>query len=151
MQGPIAARMSEGRLPNSRVMAATALAAECAGHGVEQQDRRAVRAEAAERHARLIGDEAVADDGLLAGKTCAAVGSADAEDGIRVLLLREDGLLRREAGGGAEDAVILTHVFRHVAPVRAEVERGKMALAHAAEARGKAVDGAGEAVGSQIF
>lgn len=133
MHGPMAARMPGGvtakfaahggdgfgRDAHGRAAPAGMDGAECTGHGIEQQNRCAVRAEAAERHARLIGDEAVADDGLLAGKTRAAVGSADAENGVRVLLLREDGLLRREADGGAEDAVILTHVFRHVAPVRA--------------------------------
>ena len=56
-----------------------------------------------------------------------AVSFADAENGVRVLLLREDGLLWREADGGAEDAVIFIYVFRRVAPMRAEVQRGKMA------------------------
>ena len=68
-----------------------------------------------------------------------------------MLLPGEDRLLRRKAGGSAENAVILPHILRLIAPVRAEIEGGQSPLAHAAEARGEAVHAPAERVGGQIF
>ena len=68
---------------------------------VKEQNRRTVRREADERHARLVGEDAVADSGLLPVKAGAAVGSAHAQQKVGVLLPGEDGLLRRKADGFA--------------------------------------------------
>ena len=120
-------------------------------HGVKQQQRRAVRTEADERRAGLVGQKPVADGGLLPLQPCAAVLLADAQQKIGMLLPGKDRFLRRKANGGAENAVILPHVFRPVSPVRAEIEGGQRPLAHAAEARGEAVHAPGKRVGGQIF
>ena len=93
-------------------------------HGVKQQDRCAVRAEADERHAGLIGQKPVADGGLLPRKPCAAVLFADAQQKIGMLLPGKDRFLRRKADGSAENAVVLPHILRPVSPVRTEIAGG---------------------------
>ena len=79
------------------------------------------------------------------------VGAVGAADNIRVQLARENRVLRTEARGFAENAVVFQHVFRPVAAVRAQIQAGKTSLAHAAEARGEAVDAALQRIGGQIF
>ena len=120
-------------------------------HWVKEQQRCAVCTEADERHAGLVGQDPVADGGLLPLQPRAAVLFADAQQKIGMLLPGEDRLLRRKAGGSAENAVILPHILRLIAPVRAEIEGGQSPLAHAAEARGEAVHAPTERVGGQIF
>lgn len=119
--------------------------------GIKKQDGRAVGCERDQRDARLVRDLCVADLGLLPQEARAAVSASDTAHNVRVQLLCKNGILRTEAHGAAENAVIFIHVFRLVAAMGAKVEAGEIPLADAAIARGEAVDAALQRIGGQIF
>ena len=70
-------------------------------HRVIEQNRRAVGGKAHERHTGFVRNEAVADVGLIAKQSFAAVAFSHAQDDIRVLLPRVDDLLGCKADGRA--------------------------------------------------
>ena len=109
---------------------------------VKEQNRRTVGGKAHKRDAGLVGDQPVADNLLLPEKTGATVPFANAQDGIGVQLSGKDRFLRQKANSLAQNPVVFPDVFRQVPAMGAEIERGQISFAHAAIARGKAVDAA---------
>ena len=118
---------------------------------VKEQNGRAVGTKRDQCDARFIGDLRVADLRLFAQKSFTTVFAADAPHDVRVALLCENGVLRAEAHGGAENAVVFIYIFGLVASMRAEVETRKYTFADAAIARGEAVEASRQRVGGQIF
>ena len=133
-----------GRNARRRAAPARMGRADGACHWVKQQHGRAVGGENGQCNARLVRHKAVDAVLRLPLQAAAAVRAADTLDEGGMHLLREHGLLRRKANGPAETGIILQHVFRPVAPVRAEVQAGERALAHSAEAGGKGLFSAGK-------
>ena len=107
---------------------------------VEEQGGHAVGGEAEDRQALLRGHDAVGLVGDLGHADMPVRGAHDAH-GVFVDLVGHCGLVDPHAQQRADAAVILPHRLRIVAPVGAQVECGKVARAHAAEAGGEGVPG----------